>query len=277
MQRMSTNIQAKGFTIVELVIVITVSGLLLGMLVGPLTDLYYANTTSLNTILVTADAKTALRTVANDVTIADNFYSQNTVSDPASAKGDASTTQWTTAAGYDYSGYNGAGQVNNRVLILGEYATTKTEAQDTYVNIAGGGSPPTRQVYLKTGCTTPIENNIIYYVKNSTLYRRTIPDNTTAKCTAMSSTYSIAQKQSCPTGLNNALCKSNDAIIATSVDQFSIDYYLHPYDTSPMTYGSDPTTATSVYITLKVHTGTGSQLITSTSNLLMTRINGANT
>jgi prepilin-type N-terminal cleavage/methylation domain-containing protein len=267
-RRISTN----GFTIVELLVVMVVSGVLLGVLIGPLTNLYYANLHSLNTVLVTGNSEAALRRVASDVTLADSFYGTNPVNDPA---GPGPTwgngTQWTGA-----NSYTGADS-DHRILIIGSYATTGLEATDTSINSLGQGSAPTRQIVLnKSDCTTPIENDTIYFVKNGTLYRRTIPDNTTLKC---NSTQAIAQKQSCPVGYSGVKCAASDAVIAVNVDKFNISYYASPanYPASPLaiTSGGDPSSATTVYITLQSHTGSGSQLITSSSSLLVTRTNGA--
>ncbi len=52
---------SKGFTIVETLVVVTVCGVLITLLFGPLSDLFTSNTKSLTSVVQTSDIKTALR------------------------------------------------------------------------------------------------------------------------------------------------------------------------------------------------------------------------
>ncbi len=258
MLRLSTNTitrhLSKGFTLPELIIVITVSGLLIGLLFGPLDSLYTNNSTGLKSVVQTVDTRGALRQIEHGITLSLSFYDSNWVGDPLGQHNNGDNTQWTWA---------GSGSTS-RVLITGNYATTIDEAQDSL----GART----LVYYGAGCTTPIVNNVIYFVSSGTLYRRTIK-NTTSPCSG-----SVAQLQSCAAGVSNGACQAVDAKILTGVTNFSIDYYLTPDAASPManeyTDITVPGTAKTIVINLTAATGTGNSAVSSSSSLRITRLNG---
>lgn len=226
----------KGFTIVELLVVIVVVGVLAGALFGPLDDLYTSNVRSLKTVSVTADSHNVLDTIQNTVALSSGFLTTNNVADPSG------TTWHSTNSG-----------VNN-VLITSNYATTVNEAQD-----------PTglRTLVLASDCSTNAQNNYVFFVSSGTLYRRTLKN--TATCTNNN-----GQIQTCAAGFHNAACKGVDAALVTGVTSFTVQYYSLPADTSPT---SSPTTASTVVLNVTNQVGTGSQIVTSTNSLRVTHLN----
>ena len=257
-----SNTSTKGFTIVELIVVMVVAAILAVILFGALNDLYYSNTRATAEVVQTRDARTALRTIENDVVMAGAFYTTNT-SDPVGPT--TLGSKW-DAAPYTYAGSG----VDNRVLILGRYATNATESGDDADN-------PVRKILMQADCKTPVENTRIYYVKDETLFRRTAPNVAASRCSGQTAESDIA-RQTCPQGASvSPVCQGSDAVIVRGVKKFSIDYYVDPNDGgTKIAYPGDLATATSVTISLQLAQGTGNNEITATSKLTMSRVNGAN-
>jgi prepilin-type N-terminal cleavage/methylation domain-containing protein len=252
MQRLLTNSihrASKGFTVVELIVVITVSGLLMTVLFGPLNDLYQDNTRGVKSVIQVADTRGALRFIQHNVSLGYSFLNTNQITDPTG-------TSWT---------WTGSG-TTSRVLITRNYATTIDEAVDT--------SGTRALLYGSGACSaTPLFNNIIYFVNNGTLYRRTIK-NTTSTCAG-----AVGQKQTCTAGYTNPACQATDAKILSNVTNFTVDYYDTASSTTPITnqYSdtSAPGAAKTVVITVTARSGTGAIDTTTTSSLRITRLNGS--
>lgn len=224
----------KGFTIVELLVVITVSGILMGVLFGPLNDLYTSNSNSIRKVIQTTDAHSALRSIQNNISLSTGFLSQSAITDPSTS------AKWNSASG---------------ILITSNYATTA----DT--------SPGVRTLVLSASDgTTKLQNNYVYFVSNGTLYRRTLANT--------SSTYggaTIGQPQTCAAGYTDTVnCKAVDATIVKNVTGFTVQYYASPESTTTI---SDPTIASTVVLNITVQTGAGSNTITTSNSLRISHIN----
>lgn len=252
---------SKGFTVVELIIVIFVLGILTALLYRPFIGLYNANTTGLRQTAQFTNVHSALRIIESKIGESVQFLSTNSVADP-----NGTTWNWTGNA------------VDNRVFITSNYATTKEEAADT-TNIR-------TLVFKSATCDIPITNNYVYFVKNETLYRRTIAtENTTAPT---SCGYTNGQKQTCPIDNPATYCKGIDAKIISNVTEFRVDYYSDTGSATPMdpelfdsskyrTKYSDPNVpmmAKAIDITLSAKSGTKNSDPIYTSKLRITRING---
>lgn len=239
-----------GFTIVELIVVITISGLLAALLFGPLDDVYVSNSRSIKNVIKVADTHGAIRSVEHLLSISTGFY--NTLADH-------------TGTNWDWRG-NGS---TNRVLITSNYATYPDESQD-----------PTgiRTLLYPCGVTTPLINYNIYFVSGGTLYRRTML-STITPCSG-----SNGQHQTCAT-ISGPTCPSSDAILLTDVSSFTVDYYANSQDTTPLndlgtghtqyTDNTAPLNARSVVVTVTSKSGPGSIDTTSTSSIRVTRLNGS--
>src|ERR1700758_2790857 len=131
---------SNGFTIVEVVVVLTIASILAGVLFGPLNDLYDDNSRSIKTVIQTADTRGALRLMEHNVGLSTTFLASNAVADPGG-------TIWN---------YSNSGIYN--VLITSNYATNLDEIADP------GG---TRTLaFTGATCTTAIENNYVYFISN---------------------------------------------------------------------------------------------------------------
>ena len=76
MRRLSSS---SGLTIPEIVVVITVLGILMGILFTSLYDLYASNSNALKTVVTTGDMRTALRTIESELNTATSFHDTNTI------------------------------------------------------------------------------------------------------------------------------------------------------------------------------------------------------
>lgn len=237
----------RGFTVVELIVTITVSGLLMTTLFGPLSALYDDNTKGLKSVIKVADTKGALRSIETSIALSYSFYDTNQIPDPFG-------TIWSWA---------GTGP-NNRVLITSSYATDINRAVDT---------ADARVLVKDSSCTVPLLNNDIYFVSGGTLYRRTLK-NPDATCGSIP----IAQPQTCAAGFLDPACTGTDAVLLSNVTHFSIDYYGEADEATAManqyTTPTVPSAAKAIVITLTASSGPGANDTTTTSKVRIARING---
>lgn len=241
MRRISIS---SGFTIVELIVTITVAAILAGILFGPLDDLYRSNVKSLTKVVQTTDTRSALRNIQENIALSSEFLDQNIVADP----------DGTTWAATDGGG-------NNTVLITSNNATDIDANLDT---------TNARQLVTDLGCNTPVKNNYVYFVSNNTLYRRLIKNISTATCNSMA----IGQKQTCAANYSSQpykdSCQGVDATILTGVSSFTVDYYALPADTTTIT---DPTNATTVVLKVTSVRGIGNNTTSFNTSLRISRVN----
>jgi len=214
------------------------TGILMGILFGPMDSLYTSNARGLKRIAVTADAHSALNAMQNTIQLSTGFLSANSVSDPAG------TTWHATNSG-----------VNN-VLITSNYATTIDESADSAGN---------RKLALASDCSTPLQNNYVFFVSNGKLYRRTLTNKSSA-CSG----YANNQKQTCAPGSTVSGCQGADALLTTGVTSFTISYYASPEATATV---SNPVSASTVVLHVTLQNGSGTQAVTSSNNLRVTQIN----
>ena len=225
-----------GFTLIELIISMTVLTILAGLLFGPFDDLYTSNTRNLKSIVQVGDTRSALRAVQQQVELSNGFLASNSVSDPLRS----TAWSWTGSSTTD------------RVLITSSYATTTSGVNK---QILTTGSP---------ACTPEI-NNSIYFVDNRVLYRRTLTNNNNSVTPCAGGSWD--QRHTCAPRSTNARCQGSDAKLADNVTAFSVQYYDSSYSGTPL---SSPTGATTVMLTLTTDAGDGPV----TSKMRITKANG---
>ena len=125
-------------------------------------------------------------------------------------------------AGVEAWSYKGTAPTD-RVLIVQNYATT-TNALNT-------GRQPVFKNTVDFNCTTEMSYQpqltyaTIFFVKDSTLYKRLITDRTSALCPGNVQ----YQKLTCPPYIaapgRNAACQANDEVLVNNVSNFSISYF----------------------------------------------------
>lgn len=235
-----------GFTLVELIIVVVVTGIMIGLLFGPLNDLYTANNNSLKTVIQSGDTKGSLRTLEEAVTMAVAFLDTNSADDPTVSK-PASAPDWAWASG------------DNSIFILSNYATS--------INTAVAPGDNRKIVHTAADCNVPLMYNYVYFLDNGTLYRRTLMDG---QCGNVGSPNYVSptdrrQKRTCALPFTSGLCEGADAKILINVSKFNVTYY--DAASLPM---STPVDAKSVGISVTT-TKDGRE---STSTIRFKRVNG---
>lgn len=270
MQRMSST--SSGFTIPELIIAIAVSAVLMGMVFGPLDDLYKSSSTGIRSITQLTNTRASLRRIEHNITLAAKFLpsNYNNISSSDNIPDTANSTSWN---------WQGSGS-NSRVLITENYGTDN--------NGNAVLTAPTCDV------TTPQTILYIYFVQNQSLYRRAVfASSYPSGCGG-----NVKNQQTCPPATSRpAACKANDALIATGVTYFSVDYYASASQSTAIDTGCGPgitntythtcynggnnsptpTSASTIVISITITTGTGVNAMSTSSQMRITRTNGTGT
>lgn len=212
--------QQRGFTVIELVITITLVSILSLVLANFIADwLQTSSTTQARTKLL-ANAQSALDNITGDIQLSGNADQTN---------------RWADANGPGGNQYGW--QSNSSTLVLARIATTK---QNVVIY-----SDPANYITEK--------DNIIYYVTNKTLYRRVLKDDdpTTA---AVTTCPPASATGSCPA--DRAIAKDVTAFSATYYD--AEDTVVTPTDARAvqlaitLSYGVGGRTVTANYATRMV-------------------------
>jgi len=251
------NSFSKGFTAVELIVVLLITGILLGILFTPVESLYTSNNKALKSIIQTGNVRSALRDIESEVSLAISFHDTNTsiVNDPSGSNNNVSSpTQWT---------WTGSG-ASSRVLIASVYATSELPELD---------DDASRTLVYQDDCQTPIINALIYFVRDGNLYRRTLANTDMPRC---SDDDIIAQKTSCANGVTSGPCANapRDAKLLENVTDFRVDYYQTPSSSNTIAdqYVNTSAPGNSQTIVITLTAGTGSEK--ETGSIRITRLNG---
>jgi prepilin-type N-terminal cleavage/methylation domain-containing protein len=253
--------RAAGFTITELLVVITVLGILIGLVLVTLNDFYQSNANSITQTIQSTDGRSALRTIERNVVTSSAFQTSLTVASPIGFNNDGQT--------WKYEGTD-ATQPTNRVLISKQYLTDKVASDSTrqLVYLSSGGCGST--------ATTPGVYYFVYFVKKDTatnkynLYRRTVVP-TDPLCTAQ-----VAQKQTCAIGYSAPVCQAGDAVLLFDVSNFTVDYYSAAGEQTavPGQYvAADISAVKTIKVTITTNRRINGAPTPDTSNIRITRIN----
>ncbi len=228
----SNSTAQRGVTIVELLVIITVAGILSTIVFTTLDDLYQSNVRAIAETTQAADTRSALHTIEDSLTLASGVLASYTP--PAAPFGpDDSDQPWS----FTYPGTPGF-----QTLLVRSAASTKNPdgSRAVVVNSDSTACPA-------AGSSSIVFNTTIFFVKNGTLYRRT---QTPKPCTLAS-----AQKQTCATTATvRTDCQSNDARLLDNVTKLQFDYYTQASDTIPMNISdtaTDISTAQAVDVTIE--------------------------
>lgn len=179
-----------------------------------------------------------------------------------------------TSGGQAWS-YKGDGNMKRVLIVQGNATTT---------NALGTGRQP---VFIETpvfNCTTQIYYQpkltyiSIYYVKDTTLYRRVLTDRTSTLCEGSTQ----AQKQSCPpyiTSGRHSSCQADDEVLATDVYGFTVDYYQinstsEDVPLDPGYASTDPEVLTTAdYVMINITISTNNGVTQNTASQRMTKVN----
>jgi hypothetical protein len=219
------NYAKQGFTVVEILIVAPIVILVIGVFISVIVNMTGDVLASRAATTLAYNIQDALNRIDQDVTQSGAYLATNNIT-------------LTSPQGYndDTTNFHNADATNGTMLILNTYATTNNPLATTqntiyYPNVPNAcGSP-------LINSNMPVMMNTIYFVKNSTLWRRTIATNlyTTVGCSVP------WQQPSCAPGISNAFCKTQDVRLIDGIQSsgFSVGYYPSPSSTTPNTIASD--------------------------------------
>ncbi len=266
-----------GFTLVEMLVVAPIVILAIGAFLTVIISMTGEVVASRASNLMTYNINDALNRIEQDVKQSSTFLAANNVTLVAgNAQG----------VNDDTTGFTNVGGTSGTSLILNMIATTGNPIDSA-----------SQYIYLKdqpNACATPYDNipltyNIVYFVKNSTLWRRVIMPNLYANTT----TYSCAtpwQQPSCsPTYMSaqsgTVFCKTNDIKLFEGIEiaDLNIAYYNGSNATSPNTTASNlgattternqaMNSATTVTVELDATQNAGGREISSSGNIRVSRL-----
>ena len=209
-----------GFTIIEMLIVAPIVILFIGAFIAAIVGMTGDVLTTRGSNMLTYDVQDALNRIEQDVSSSVGFLATNNI--PVS-----------TPQGYDNltAPFTNVSTTNGNMLILNVYATTKNPI-DPDSQIVYAKNQPNSCSDPNISVNPPVLLNIVYFVRDNTLYRRVIAPTfyDTVGCSVP------WQNPSCAQGQSGGQCKSTDIKLLSgisTVDDFKIDYFATSSSTTP--------------------------------------------
>lgn len=200
--------QKSGFTLVELLVIAPIVVLVIGTLVAAIVTVTGDSMAQMSRDSLTYDLNKAVEQIRTDMKITDSFLATNDIA-------------LTSVNGYndDATAFTNVG-TNGNMLILRTYTTT-TDPNSTDMAFVYKANTPNSCNSSNFGQNTPLYANVVYFVKNNTLWRRVIatPTYTTDGCGTP------WQQPSCSNGTTGTICKTTDQDLVDNITSFSINYY----------------------------------------------------
>lgn len=221
----------KAFTVVEILVVMPIVILAIGAFITVIVNMTGDVLASRSSNSLIYDIHNSLAQIEQDIKLSSSFL--ETTSFPFSSpqgSDDASATPFVNVS------------ASGQALILNSVATTGNPASSnrTIVYLANNPSPCTGTENA-IDQNDPVQINIVYFVKNGALWRRTImPIGYTGAgygCNAATKlNATIWQQASCAPSVSNPICLTKDIKLVSGIDQdtgFKIDYFSSPESTTP--------------------------------------------
>lgn len=224
-QPMSRN--NKGFTIVEVMIVMPIIILVIGGLISAIIVMTGDVLANKEASYLQYSIQDALDRIEYDTKISAGFLATNNITIY-----DRQGYENNNSSPFENADNSNSGP-NSTSLILNYYATTNNPADSTRNLVYSKGINNCGDLKQQD---PPVMLNIVYFVKNNTLWRRVIaPENyLTISCETpwqQPSCYEVG-----------SFCKAKDIKLVEGITEFSISYYKPPYtDTDILTNASDAT------------------------------------
>lgn len=206
-----------GFTLVEMMVIAPIVILLIGTFIFAIVQLTGDSLADRGKSMLLNSIQSSLKEMEDDTRSSAAFLSTNNV-------------PLVTPQGYDNGIQNFTNtSATNDALILNAFATTESPASPTrglvYLanmpNACGSANINQNQV---------MTSNIVYFVKNNTLWRRTLLVNNYASKDCSGTT--IWQRPSCAPGITGTMCETQDEKLVTGIPNggFTVNYYTSPSD-----------------------------------------------
>lgn len=215
---------SSAFTLVEVIVAITVMSILSVIVFETLGNYFYANTTSLSTTIIDTDTRGALREVVDDLALSNNFLDSATVQ-----YSEYGPTGQPGGTGPDLTWQSATG---NTILLATVPATNAGNTMVALTSNMGDCSPHNAGI---------MKNLLIYFIKNDSLYRRTVVNWTgDTPCAGYAPNTQTSQKTTCFPRTTSSRCFGVDALLLSNATSLTTTYY-----TAAGTIVSGPSISTS--------------------------------
>jgi len=215
-----------GFTLIEMLVVAPIVLLVIGVFIAAIINITGEVLSARSANSLSYNIQDALSRIEQDIKLSGGFLSTNNIT-------------LTSPQGYndDTTNFHNIDQTTGTMLILNSY-TTANNPQSTAPDIlyaAGQPNPCDNPLINKN---QPVMMNVVYFVKNGTLWRRTIASSNyeTVGCSKP------WQQPSCAQNVTNAFCKTTDLQLVDGIDAsagFTISYYPDTTSTTADAMASD--------------------------------------
>src|SRR5664280_439714 len=209
--RISLKSLRSGFTIVEMLIIAPIVILVIGTFVSVIVNMTGEVLMTRGANALAYNIQDALNRIEADVKLSTTFLSTNNISPLTSPQGyDDSTSNFTNVG------------VNGNMLILNMLATTGNPLSATS-GLVYLKDTPNSCAGTQYNQNTPMTMSVVYFVKNNTLWRRTLAPSVylTAGCVAP------WQQPSCNPSTMGVFCKTQDVRLVDGVNSgdFVVQYF----------------------------------------------------
>lgn len=207
----------KGFTIIEMLVVAPIVILFIGAFIAVIVGLTGEVLTSRGQDALAHNTQDALNRIEQDVKSSGSFLSEPNITIMNSYQGYNNTSP---------SGFSNVG-TNGNMLILNAYATTDNPLSGTS-KIVYNKDQPNLCSSSKVSSNTPLTYNIVYFIKNGTLWRRVLMPTfyDTVGC-------NVPWQQPSCVDLSQSFCKAVDIRLVDGVTSFDINYFNDFSSTTP--------------------------------------------
>lgn len=216
-KRKVSTLAKSGFTIVELLVIAPVVLLTIGAFITVIVNMTGDVLASRASNLLAYNIQDALNRIEDDVKLSATFLAENSI-------------DLTSPQGYDDGTaiFENVDTTTGNMLVLNTLATTANPLSTTS-GLVYLTNLPNACTSTQVNQNTPMTFNVVYFVKNSTLWRRTImPANyLTAGCVAP------WQQPSCAPTVSGAFCKTQDIKLVENVT--TSDFVVQYFDTADAT------------------------------------------
>jgi Tfp pilus assembly protein PilV len=247
----------QGFTLIEMLIVSPVVILAIGGFIALMVTMVGSVLATRDQTKMLYEGQDSLNRIEDDIRLSTQFLT--TTGTLVSPQGSGNTTTAFTNT--------------SNTLILLTLATTKNPADSTRELVYYKSQPNAcdiQKVFNKVFFT-----KTVYYIRNTSLWRRTILPNYNTNATTDLETVCTApwQQNSCSPGYAAATrCQTNDIELMKNVTGLTVTYYSTPASTTSLGASNAPT-ATSVKVTIAGSKTTAGRPITTSQSTRATRLN----
>lgn len=253
------NQQAKGFTLVEMLVVAPVVILVIGAFIGVMTAIVGDVLITRDRSAVTFETQEALDRIEQDTRLATQFLT--TTGTLASPQGSDSNFAGTAAF------------TNTNNLILSANATDKNPADATRQIVYRANQPNVCGATQTFNVILPVQ--IVYFIKGGSLWRRTIVPTYNTNVTVDANTVCVApwQRNSCtPPYTASTRCQTNDVEIMQNVASMDVKYYTDATAATELT-DANAGNASTIEVTLNASKTTAGRSFTTSGVLKVDKLN----